>query len=216
MDWGCLSSPTDARPTWFSCHLTGRSWRVDKITALFCRRRRGRRSLRTNLAKTVQTILRYEVDDLVTLADRPCGCGSRLPWIEQVDGRSDEVMWIGEAKDHMLSYILFKTAVEYLHQVREWQAVQLGPNRIEIRLELLAGAVLNQETAEPVIVQKLEELGLPAQVKTAVRIVPSLSADPVTGKPYFVHYLVVLNFGETGRLETVACAAGEVEGRTGK
>ncbi len=142
----------------------------------------GAKILVTNLANTVQPIIRYEVDDLVTLADRPCSCGSRLPRIEQVDGRSDEVMWIGERKDHMLSYILFKTAVEYLHQVREWQAVQLGPNRIEIRLELLPGAVLSQETAEQVIVQKLDELGLPAQVKTAVRIAPSLNADPVNGK----------------------------------
>jgi len=78
--------------------------------------------------------------------------------------------------------MVFKHAVEYLHQIREWQAVQLEPNRVEIRLELLPGAVLDQQTAEPIVVQKLEELGLPAQVKTTVRIVPSLSPDPVTGK----------------------------------
>jgi len=142
----------------------------------------GAKILVTNLANTVQPIIRYEVGDVVTLAERPCRCGSRLPWIERIDGRPAEVFWIGERKEQMVAGMVFKHAVEYLHQIREWQAVQLEPNRVEIRLELLPGAVLDQQTAEPIVVQKLEELGLPAQVKAAVRIVPSLSPDPVTGK----------------------------------
>ncbi len=142
----------------------------------------GAKILVTNLANTVQPIIRYEVDDAVTLANRPCRCGSRLPWIERIDGRSEDVLWIGERKEQMLTYILFKTAVEYLHQVREWQAVQLEPNRIEIRLELLPEAVLDQEVAGPIVIHKLKELGLPAQVDATVRIVASLSPDPVTGK----------------------------------
>jgi phenylacetate-coenzyme A ligase PaaK-like adenylate-forming protein len=139
----------------------------------------GARVLVTNLANTVQPIIRYEIDDMVTLGSRPCGCGSPLPWIERVEGRSEDVMWIGE---QMLTYILFKTAIEYLHQVREWQAVQLEQNKIEIRLELLPGAELDRTTAEPLVLKKLEELGLPTQVKAAVTIVPALSSDPVTGK----------------------------------
>jgi phenylacetate-CoA ligase len=139
----------------------------------------GARILVTNLANTVQPIIRYEIDDMVTLGSRPCGCGSRLPWIERVEGRSEDVLWVGE---QMLTYILFKTAIEYLHQVREWQAVQLEQNKIEIRLELLPGAELDRATAEPLVLKKLEELGLPAQVKAAVTIVPALSSNPVTGK----------------------------------
>jgi phenylacetate-CoA ligase len=142
----------------------------------------GAKVLITNLANTVQPIIRYEVDDVVTLANRRCHCGSQLPWIEEIGGRLDEAIWIGEKGEQMLTYILFKTAVEYLHQVREWQAVQLDSNRIEVRLEMLPGAVLNEENTESMVVQKLKELGLPDQVKTAVRIVPSLSPNPVTGK----------------------------------
>jgi hypothetical protein len=47
----------------------------------------GAKILVTNLANTVQPIIRYEVGDVVTLAERPCRCGSRLPWIERIDGR---------------------------------------------------------------------------------------------------------------------------------
>jgi phenylacetate-coenzyme A ligase PaaK-like adenylate-forming protein len=139
----------------------------------------GAKILVTNLANTIQPIIRYEVDDVVTLAAGPCGCGSPLPRIAKVEGRSGDVLWVGE---QMLTYILFKTAIEYLHQVREWQAVQLAPNRIEIRLELLPQAVLDQGTAERIVIQKLRELGMPAQVEATLRFAPSLGSDPVTGK----------------------------------
>jgi phenylacetate-CoA ligase len=172
-------------PTDGGAHVNA-DWAILEVVDKDCRPvpagRPGAKILVTNLANLIQPIIRYEVDDAVTLGNRPCCCGSRLPWIEQIEGRSDEVLWIGEKKEQMLTYILFKTAVEYLHQVREWQAVQLEPNRIEIRLELLPGAVLDQETAEPIVIQKLQELGLPAEVKAAVRIVASLSSNPVTGK----------------------------------
>jgi phenylacetate-coenzyme A ligase PaaK-like adenylate-forming protein len=139
----------------------------------------GAKVLVTNLANTVQPIIRYEIDDIATLGNRPCSCGSCMPWIERVEGRSEDVLWVGE---QMLTYILFKTAIEYLHQVREWQAVQLEPNTIEVRLELLPGAELDRATAAQVVIRKLEELGLPAQVKAAVVIVPTINSDPVTGK----------------------------------
>ena len=152
---------------------------VDKDLRPVARGEAGAKILVTNLANTVQPIIRYEVDDVVTLADRPCGCGSPFPRIAQVEGRSEDVLWVGE---QMLTYILFKTAIEYLHQVREWQAVQLAPDRIEIRLELLPQAALDQTTAERVVIQKLKELGMPAQAQATVRIVPSLDSNPATGK----------------------------------
>lgn len=139
----------------------------------------GAKILLTNLANTVQPIIRYEIDDVVTFGSRPCSCGSRLPWIERIGGRSEDGLWVGE---QMLTYILFKTAIEYLHQVREWQAVQLAQNSIEIRLLLLPETELDHMIAESVVIKKLEELGLPPQVKAAVKIVPALSCDPVTGK----------------------------------
>lgn len=139
----------------------------------------GAKILVTNLANTVQPIIRYEVDDVVTLANSPCGCGNPLPRIARVEGRSEDVFWVGE---QMLTYILFKTAIEYLHQVREWQAVQLAPEEIEIRLELLPLVELDQASAERIVIQKLRELGMSAQARATLRIVPSLDSNPATGK----------------------------------
>lgn len=45
-------------------------------------------TLLTNLANTVQPVLRYDIGDQLTFMDRPCACGSPLPVI-YVTGRSD-------------------------------------------------------------------------------------------------------------------------------
>lgn len=47
--------------------------------------------LLTNLANTVQPLIRYEMGDQVTLHETPCPCGSPLPWVE-VLGRRDDIL----------------------------------------------------------------------------------------------------------------------------
>ena len=47
--------------------------------------------LLTNLANTVQPLIRYDLGDQVTLQAGRCGCGSPLPVI-QVQGRQDDVL----------------------------------------------------------------------------------------------------------------------------
>lgn len=142
----------------------------------------GAKVLVTNLANTVQPIIRYEVGDVVTMATRACRCGSRLPWIERVDGRASEVFWIGDKREQMVGSLVFKHGIEYLHHLRDWQAVQVERNRVELRLEPLPGVPLEQAPAERVVVEKLAELGLPATVRVQVRVVPTLGVDPATGK----------------------------------
>src|SRR2546430_15579661 len=44
----------------------------------------------TNLYNTVQPFLRYEIQDVVTLSPEPCPCGSPLPLVRKVEGRTDE------------------------------------------------------------------------------------------------------------------------------
>ena len=47
--------------------------------------------LLTNLANTVQPLIRYDLGDQVTLQAGPCGCGSPLPVI-RVQGRQDDAL----------------------------------------------------------------------------------------------------------------------------
>lgn len=50
------------------------------------------RLLMTNLINRTQPLIRYELNDLVTVSPDPCPCGRPFPLLESVDGRSDDVL----------------------------------------------------------------------------------------------------------------------------
>jgi phenylacetate-coenzyme A ligase PaaK-like adenylate-forming protein len=144
----------------------------------------GDKVLITNLANRVQPFIRYEVDDRIALATQPCGCGSRLPRIERIEGRTGDLFWTRDANgdDRMLSGVLLHAAVDAIPEIREWQAIQTERNRIELHLQLARGASPSPAEVRSLVLAKLIELGLPCEVSVDVRIVRALEHDPATGK----------------------------------
>lgn len=52
----------------------------------------GSRLLLTNLSNRTQPLIRYELNDLLTVSPNPCPCGRPFPLLETVAGRSDDVL----------------------------------------------------------------------------------------------------------------------------
>jgi phenylacetate-CoA ligase len=142
----------------------------------------GSKVLVTNLANRVQPFIRYEVPDRIVMASEPCTCGSRLPRIERIDGRSAEACWISDSVRgyRILPGVLFHNAIDALGEVREWRAVQTDRNRIELQLEFLESAELRFDASA--FVQRLRTFGLPEGVDVEVESVLGLLPDPQTGK----------------------------------
>ncbi|MFO0887875.1 MAG: phenylacetate--CoA ligase family protein [Isosphaeraceae bacterium] len=137
----------------------------------------GRKVLITNLANTVLPIIRYEVGDVVTMAETPCRCGSRLPRVERIGGRAADVFWVGEGtRRRRLIGIVFTHAFEYLSELREWQAVQLDHSRVRIRLEPLPGATLDLARARRALDRELALYDF-EDVRTEFEIVPHLDPE---------------------------------------
>ena len=91
--------------------------------------------LLTNLANTVQPIIRYDLGDSVRAAIEPCACGSPLPAI-LVEGRSDDVLGL-RARDGTLAHLVplaLTTVVEDAACVHRFQIVQSAPDRLGLRL----------------------------------------------------------------------------------
>ena len=142
----------------------------------------GSKVLITNLANTTQPILRYEVGDVVTMADAPCRCGSRLPRVARIGGRAADIFWIGEGRRRrqMVNMVL-SHAFEYLRDVREWQAVQTAPDRLLVRLEPVPGAILDLASSRPAVDRELALHDF-EDVRIDFEVVPRLAPDPKTGK----------------------------------
>ena len=142
----------------------------------------GSKVLVTNLANYVQPIIRYEVADRLVMATEPCRCGSRLPRIARVEGRSGEALWYLDRRGafKMLPGVLVHNAIDTLGCVREWRAIQTDRNRIELQLELLADA--DSPFDERLLIHILRENGLPDEVHVEMDEVIGLQPDPRTGK----------------------------------
>jgi phenylacetate-CoA ligase len=151
----------------------------------------GWKVLVTNLANRVQPIIRYEVDDVVRMAVEPCRCGSRLPRIERIEGRSADLLWVGrEGAYRMISGAVLQDAADHLTEIREWRAVQSERNRIDVTLEPLPGAPLDEGTASRRYTEQLRLQGFPEEVQVCVRLCESLRPDTNTGKVRRVTSLV--------------------------
>jgi phenylacetate-coenzyme A ligase PaaK-like adenylate-forming protein len=144
---------------------------------------RSRKVLLTNLANRVQPFIRYELGDQITLADEPCPCGSRLPRIARIEGRSADVFWVRDGSGYrQVQGEVFKHALDSAREVREWQAVQEARNRVRVRLELLPGAWFDQDRAWRMLDRQLKLFNLDGVLSIHLEPVPSLPPDPDTGK----------------------------------
>jgi phenylacetate-coenzyme A ligase PaaK-like adenylate-forming protein len=143
----------------------------------------GKKVLITNLANRVQPFIRYEVGDIVTMATEPCRCGSRLPRIERIEGRSADTFWVRDGAGYrQLINSVFKNAFDYTREVREWQAVQTQRNTVAVKLELLPGAELDREHAWWSLNRQLEMYRFRGVVDVSLEVVPRLAAEGKSGK----------------------------------
>jgi phenylacetate-coenzyme A ligase PaaK-like adenylate-forming protein len=143
----------------------------------------GQKVLVTNLANDIQPFIRYEVGDRVTMATTSCRCGSRLPRIASIDGRTADYFWVRAGGDYrqLLSFV-FKTAFEALPGLREWQVIQEERNQLRVRLEPLPGAHPDPSRCLELLRGQLESKRLGGTLDIEVEVVPRLGVDPATGK----------------------------------
>lgn len=143
----------------------------------------GHKAYLTNLANPVQPLIRYELGDRLRMATTPCGCGSRLPRIEAVDGRAAEVFQMETAAGlKVLTQYPFQHAFDHLRGVREWQVTQLDGRRLRVRFEMLPGAAFDAETARDRLTERLAAAGFVGVPEVTFEVVPRLDVDLATGK----------------------------------
>jgi phenylacetate-coenzyme A ligase PaaK-like adenylate-forming protein len=137
---------------------------------------RGAKVLITNLANLLQPLIRYEIGDLLTMADQPCSCGSQMPLIARVEGRDSDLLTVQtDWGVREISAGLVQVAVEALLDVREYQLVQMDDNRVRVSLEPLPEAAFDLEKANQVVGDQLRANGIDAQRSIELEVVKELA-----------------------------------------
>ncbi|MEN9396042.1 MAG: hypothetical protein RLZ81_572 [Pseudomonadota bacterium] len=92
-------------------------------------------TLLTNLANTVQPLIRYDLGDQITLHRQRCACGSPLPVIEVAGRQDDPLTMLGrDGRAVMLLPLALTTALEDQAAVFEFQLRQRDGHTLELRV----------------------------------------------------------------------------------
>ena len=138
----------------------------------------GSKVLLTNLYNMAQPIIRYEIDDIVTISPERCECGSLLPLVKAVEGRSKDQFWVdvnGEIRD--LPYYVFLLALHTETNLAEHQFLQTGVNKFVLRAAPLSGRTLSADKLRQLIQQSVTSEGFADVIRFEIEIVDHIAPE---------------------------------------
>jgi phenylacetate-coenzyme A ligase PaaK-like adenylate-forming protein len=151
----------------------------------------GSKVLVTNLYNRVQPLIRYEVGDVVTLSPSRCPCGSPLPLIQSVTGRTKERFWVeAGGRWRELPYYVFLAALHHCLEMAEHQVLQTGRNHFVLRAVPLPGKMVSAERLKQLVDESVRQEGLAGLIDLDVQIVEEIKPDPRSGKMQRVRNLI--------------------------
>jgi phenylacetate-CoA ligase len=133
--------------------------------------RPGDKVLVTNLYNTVQPFLRYEVSDVVTMSPRPCPCGSPLPLICKVEGRTDDVIWVRDnGRFRPIHPYVFVDFLDESPAVGWYQVEQVERNHLQVRAAPAPHRHLSREELAQIVRQGLQRFQLDRLIAVDVEV----------------------------------------------
>jgi putative adenylate-forming enzyme len=94
----------------------------------------------TDLHKRSQPIIRYELNDIITISPEKCRCGSSFRVIERIQGRADDIFWSRSSITGEWQYIfpdyISRAIISSSDDIDEFQVVQESPSLIRVILKL--------------------------------------------------------------------------------
>lgn len=144
----------------------------------------GSKVLLTNLLNYVQPIIRYEIDDVITISPDPCPCGNKLPLVSAIAGRANDQFWLKTETGDILkmSNFIFKDAFLLLFDLAEYQVIQTGVNQFKVLVEVTPGSSLTTTQIRESIDKLLRHESLPTTIECDIRIVDKIPHDAKSGK----------------------------------
>ena len=143
----------------------------------------GDKVLLTNLYNLIQPFIRYEIEDVVTVSPQSCPCGSPLPLILKVEGRTDELLWIrvGDQNRQIHPFVFVDMLDEY-PAVGWYQVLQVERNRFLLRAAPAPGRIIDLPGIHEIIHRGLRHYGLADSIHLDVEITNQVGPDPKSGK----------------------------------
>jgi phenylacetate-CoA ligase len=141
----------------------------------------GNKVLLTNLYNFAQPIIRYEIDDIVKFSRESCSCGSLLPLIQSVEGRTQDQLWVKAGSKWHNPYFLFQAALHHETDLAEHQILHTGVNEFTLRAAPLPGKTISSDDLRRHVDQTFAAEGLANIINLEIEIVDRIFPEE-TGK----------------------------------
>lgn len=94
----------------------------------------------TDLHKKALPVIRYELNDIVTISREKCRCGSEFRVIEDIKGRADDMFW-GIRKDDKTKHFIYQDYISRMiitcsDDIDDFQAIQKDYTHVVLRIKL--------------------------------------------------------------------------------
>lgn len=124
----------------------------------------------TDFTRRSQALIRYRMNDLLELDERPCFCGSAFQAVRRIEGRADDIFRLRAADGGEIMVtpdVLRNAIVDSDPAIQDFRVTQIGPAAIEIALsDSLPGGV--EAAVHRKFLERLAPFGV-APVITVVR-----------------------------------------------
>ncbi len=104
----------------------------------------------TDLYRRAQPIIRYRLNDILTLAPSPCPCGSAFRVITRIEGRCDDICHLVSLTGELRPFFpdALRRMVLLAHRgIEDYQVFQDRPGQLRVHLEIAAGTEFDRVTA---------------------------------------------------------------------
>lgn len=131
---------------------------------------RGDHVLLTVLDNLVQPIIRYELDDMLTVDDAHCSCGRTTRRIVSIEGRSGDMLFFksSDGRDIAIHPSRLLEHIGELSWIRQWQVVT-RPGELEIMIVAHDGAVAPTGAIVQGLKHRISEAGaLPPEIRVSL------------------------------------------------
>ncbi|MFC7687343.1 F390 synthetase-related protein [Ureibacillus sp. GCM10028918] len=107
----------------------------------------------TDYKRRTQPIIRYRLNDILTLKSEPCPCGSPMLAIEQIEGRMDDVFILKDKHKDSLEYVfpdfIRRACISASDNLKEYKVIQHNVLEIEVQC-LVFDEEKRQETEQSI------------------------------------------------------------------
>lgn len=130
----------------------------------------GDRVLVTPLFNRVLPLIRYEISDMVTLADGPCPCGRPHRRLASIEGRREDVLTLPARGGGVATVqgVRFRAALSRMPVVRQFRVAPL-PGGLKIEVVLQPDATQREETLSAIrqaVLAELDQVGAAPETLT--------------------------------------------------